>query len=220
MFVCHMKLTFSSFLFFFSRFSFFSYAIIPASLPPGKYKSDYALYSNSKRFASQSEQLRRSYEEEWSRESEKRIQAMKGFFTFMFAEKGDKIVAAATAAAAAAAMANTTATVSQPSAIGSSSTSTSTSTSTTHPPISKEKQEKADATQAALNQAFAQFGIEIDSTKDKLPFPLPPLRTDEEREQDRLDIEEYLDEYENALGFAIANVNTREIKIPLTSVQR
>ena len=58
--------------------------------------SEYALHSNSKKFAPVADALRAKFEAEWRAQGQKRTQALQHFFTFMFAEKGDKLVAAAT----------------------------------------------------------------------------------------------------------------------------
>lgn len=124
---------------------------------------------------------------------------MKSFFTFMFAERGDKIVAAAATSAAAVA-----------------ASASSAGAGAASPPVSKEKLDKAAAAQQALNQAFASFGVEFDPKMEQIPFPLPPLKSDEDRQHDLDAAADYLDAYEHALGFALADVRTHEIKIPLT----
>lgn len=132
---------------------------------------------------------------------------------WMFAEKGDKIVQAATPPTTSSSAKESSSSASGVAAIASPS-----------PAVlfaQKEKAEKTAAAQAQLQSAFNAFGVEIDqATAHRLPLPMPPVRTAEQQTQDALELEDCLEQYEQALGFAIADVRTRDIKIPLTSVGR
>lgn len=206
---------FASSRLFHSRFPS-SYAIIPSAIPSGKFPSEYALFSSSRRFGGAATALREKLQDSWSRESEKRIQAFKAFMVFMFAERGDKIVQAATPP---------TAVTKEASAGSGGGAPPGGSTLPTPSPAvlaaQKEKAEKLAVAQAALQTAFTSFGVDIDlATAHRLPLPMPPVRSDAERAADEKELEDCLEQYENALGFAIADVRTRDIKIPLTSVRR
>ena len=176
------------------------YAIIPAAIPPGKYPVSFyfpsaaaGAGSKASKSSAAHEALRAKFEAEWRAESQKRLQAFKQFFVLMFSERGDKIVSAATSAASIAA--NTA---------GKDAAR-----------LEKDAAASVAAT-AALDKAFAAFGIEVDSASDRLPFPLPPLKDEEQRRKDEARAADHLDQYENALGFAIADVSTQRIKIPLS----
>jgi hypothetical protein len=165
------------------------YAIIPTGIPAGKYPSHYALTQNT---SPSDAAVRARLEAEWMRESAKRVASMKQFLILMLSERGDKIVQAAALAASVAA--NTTG----------------------KDPARVEREAAANAAaQATLNAAFDALGIEIDTKSDRLPFPLPPVKDDGDLEKDERDAAHVLETYENALGFAIADVPFCEQKIML-----
>lgn len=169
-----------------------SFAIIPAGIPPGKYP---ASLTDSSGAGGGESAARAAFEAEWRRESHKRLVAFKQFFTLMFStERGDKIVAAANVAATAAA-------------------------NTAGKDAARIEREAAAATaaQAALDRQFESFSIELVSPEqDRVPLPLAPLPSAEERRANAARVAPVLDTYLHALGFAVDDTPSRELKIPLT----